>query len=242
MLSLTSSSTKTNPIAPWLNLATTFDLADYRRLINAKVFDPEAQRLIDQWNQTYQEIQFLYQRLEDNPSNQLSQLINVLWEENNQLAEDISRRFPEVAELFEIKRKDIATLQANIPEGTVLIQPVLLTNRRNVLNNIAIFVLTAKGPTQVTKVKIDPREFGELLTQYRQQLENPNEDSHEFDDNQKQLYDYLIRPVEGQIQTASPKQLAIIATGKLRYIPFETLYDSETEQFAPAFPPGRNNP
>lgn len=213
-----------------LNLATTFDLADYTRLINAKVRNPEAQRLIDQWNQTYQRIQFLYWRLEDNPSNQLSQRINDLWAENNQLAEDISRRFPEVAELFETKPVDIAKLKANIPEGTVLIQPVLLTNIENVPNNIAIFVLTANEPTQVTKVKIDPREFDKLLTQYRKQLENPREGSWEFGDNQKQLYDYLIRPVEAQIQAASPKQLAIIATGKLRYIPFETLYDREKEQ------------
>ncbi|MGK7903587.1 MAG: CHAT domain-containing protein, partial [Hormoscilla sp.] len=215
----------------WLNLATTFDLADYTRLKNAKVRNPEAQRLIDQWNQTYERIKLLYGRLEDNPSNQLSQQINDLWSENNKLAEDISRRFPEVAELFEIKRTDIAKLQANIPEGTVVIQPVLLTNIGNVPNNIAIFVLTANEPTQVTKVKIDPTEFDELLTQYRQQLENPLEDSHEFEDNQEQLYDYLIRPVEAQIQAASPKQLAIIATGKLRYIPFETLYNRETDQY-----------
>lgn len=215
----------------WLNLATTFDLADYTRLINAKVSNPEAQRLIDQWNKTYERIKFLYRRLEDNPSNQLSQQINVLWEENNKLAEDISRRFPEVAELFEIKRTEIAKLQANIPEDTVLIQPVLLTNIRDVPNNIAIFVLTANGPTQVTKVKIDSTEFDKLITQYRQQLQNPLEDSREFEDNQEQLYDYLIRPVEAQIQAASPKQLAIIATDKLRYIPFETLYDRETDQY-----------
>ncbi len=37
--------------------------------------------------------------------------------------------------------------------------------------------------------------------------------------------------MEAEIAAASPKQLAIIATGKLRYIPFETLYDAETDQY-----------
>ncbi len=34
--------------------------------------------------------------------------------------------------------------------------------------------------------------------------------------------------METEITAYSPKQLAIIATGKLRYIPFETLYDKES--------------
>lgn len=37
--------------------------------------------------------------------------------------------------------------------------------------------------------------------------------------------------METEITAYSPKQLAIIATGKLRYIPFETLYDKETDQY-----------
>ncbi|NER06459.1 MAG: CHAT domain-containing protein, partial [Okeania sp. SIO3C4] len=42
---------------------------------------------------------------------------------------------------------------------------------------------------------------------------------------------YLIRPMEAEIAAYSPKQLAIIATDKLRYIPFETLYDNQTDQY-----------
>ena len=35
----------------WANLATVADLADYTRLVNAKVANPEAQKAIDKWNQ-----------------------------------------------------------------------------------------------------------------------------------------------------------------------------------------------
>jgi tetratricopeptide (TPR) repeat protein len=34
----------------WVNIATTADLADYTRLINAKVANPQAQTAIDEWN------------------------------------------------------------------------------------------------------------------------------------------------------------------------------------------------
>ena len=47
----------------------------------------------------------------------------------------------------------------------------------------------------------------------------------------EQIYDILIRPIESEIQTISPENLAIIATGKLRYIPFEALSDPETGEF-----------
>lgn len=212
----------------WINRFTTFNLADYTRLINAKVGNPETQKSIDEWNQTYQLIQLLYRRLQDNPSDEVSEQINDLWAKNNQLADNISRRFPEVAELFETTPADIAKLQANIPEGTIVIQPILPTNITNVPNNIAIFILTANAPTQVTKVPINPADFDQLLTQYRLQLEDPLDDKH--DQSQEKLYDLLIRPIEAQIQAFSPKKLAIIATGKLRYIPFETFYDTKTKQ------------
>ncbi|HAX80773.1 MAG TPA: hypothetical protein DCY88_34285 [Cyanobacteria bacterium UBA11372] len=212
----------------WLNLTTTADLADFTRLIDAKVTDPQAQQAIDEWNQKNQQRQFLQQQLQNNFSEQLSQQFRALDEETNRQAEEISRRFPEVAELFETKRTDIAQLRASIPAGTVVIQPVLLTNVKNVPNTIAIFVLT-KDQLSIIKKPIDPAEFDRLFTQYREQLQNEKDAS--YIETGSKLYDILIRPVEDKIKAFSPKQVSIIATGKLRYIPFETLYDEQTDQF-----------
>jgi tetratricopeptide (TPR) repeat protein len=125
----------------WANLATTADLADYTRLINARVSNPQLQQLIDQWKQRNEQIQFLYRQNDSKPSDQLSQQINALQEQNNKLAEEI-RQFPEGAELFETKPTDIKLLRESIPEGTVVIQPILLTNVKNVPNTVAIFILT----------------------------------------------------------------------------------------------------
>ncbi|MEG4031917.1 CHAT domain-containing tetratricopeptide repeat protein, partial [Microcoleus sp. Pol8_C1] len=212
----------------WLNITTTADLADYTRLIDAKVTNPQAQTAIDEWNQKNQQLQFIRRQLEDKFSENLSRQMRELEAEVNRQAEQISRSFPEVAELFETTPKDIAQLKASISPGTAVIQPVLLTNATNVPNTIALFVLT-KDSLSVKKIPINPEEFDKLLTQYREQLQNTGDTN--FTVTGSKLYEILIRPVEDQIKATSAKQLSIIATGKLRYIPFETLYDEQNDEF-----------
>ena len=212
----------------WINLATTVDLADYARLINAKVANPQAQKALDEWNQKNKQLQPLRSQLQDKFSENLSRQMRELETEVNRKAEEISRQFPEVAELFETTPKDIAQLKASIAPDTVVIQPVLLTNVKNLPNTIALFVLT-KDSLSVKKIPIDPTEFDKLLTEHREQISS--DINSDYRETGGKLYDILIRPVEDQIQALSPKQLSIIATGKLRYIPFETLYDRQNRQF-----------
>ncbi len=52
-----------------------------------------------------------------------------------------------------------------------------------------------------------------------------------FIDTSAKLYDLLIKPIAAEIASHSPQALAIIPTGKLRYLPFETLKDQESNQF-----------
>ncbi|WP_333147122.1 CHAT domain-containing tetratricopeptide repeat protein [Microcoleus sp. B13-B6] len=209
----------------WVNIATTVDLADYTRLIDAKVANPQTQKAIDEWNHKNQQLQFLRRQLQDKFSENLSRQMRDLETEVYRTAEEIRQDFPEVAELFETTPKDIAQLKASIAPDTVVIQPVLLTN---VPNTVALFVLT-KDSLSVKKIPIDPAEFDKLLTQYREQLQNTGDTN--FIVTGSKLYDILIRPIEDQIKATSAKQLSIIATGKLRYIPFETLYDEQTDEF-----------
>lgn len=154
----------------WYYLATTFDLANYTHLINTKVKDSEAQKLIDQWQENYQRLQFIYAKI-DESSTLLYPQLNKLQLKNNQLAADVTKKYPEVAELFETTPEDIEKLKANIAPGTVVIQPALLNGIKS--NSIAIFVITRDQPTIVKQVPIDGKEFDRLLTEYRAQLENP---------------------------------------------------------------------
>jgi len=211
----------------WVNLTTTADLADYSRLINAKVANPQAQQAIEQWNQANRQLDELRQQLQQKFSPQLSGSINQLQAQTNQQAEDFARQFPEIAELFETKPADIANLQANIPPGTVIVQPVILTDVTNVPDTIALFVLTRDKLT-VKQQKLDPKVFNQLVTQYRTQLTTAS--SRKYQATSRNLYDILIRPIEAQIPS-NTKHLSIIATGKLRYIPFETLIDSKTGKY-----------
>ncbi len=212
----------------WVNLFTTADLADYTRLINAKVANPKAQQSLDALNQKNQQLRFFRQQLPDKFSEALSQQIRELEAQVYLEAEKISLHFPEVAELFEITPIDIKNLTSSIPTGTVVVQSVLLTNVKDMPNNIAFFIFT-KGKLSVIKKSINPTEFNELLTQYLKEVQN--EGDHSYAETGGKLYDILIRPIEDKIKALSPKQLSIIATGKLRHLPFETLYDSKTDQF-----------
>ncbi|MBD2606788.1 CHAT domain-containing protein [Scytonema hofmannii FACHB-248] len=211
----------------WVNLFTTFELADYNRLINAKVANSEAQQAINQWNQQNQQLESLRQQLQTDDSEALAQKIRQLEAQVYQQAEDISRKFPEVAELFETTPADINKLKSSIPAGTVVIQPVLLTNVNNIPDTLAIFVLT-KDKLNIIKNPIKSSEFDKLLTQYLKQIQDDSD--ADYVETSGKLYDILIRPVENAIKL-SDKQVSIIATGKLRYLPFETLKDSKTKQY-----------
>ena len=200
----------------WVNLATVADLADYSRLVNAQVANPEAQAAIKQWNQKNQELENLRKQLSQQFSPELSQQVNTLQEQLNQEAENIRNRFVEVADLFETKPEDILQLQANITPGTTVIQPVLLDK------NIALFMLT-KDKLKAIKIPIDPAKFDSLLTNTYTSLTNRY--TTNYLNSLQPLYDLLIRPIEREIAATKPKQISIIATGKLRYIPFEVLHD-----------------
>ena len=212
----------------WANLATVADLADYSRLVNAKVANPKAQKAIDQWNQKNIELESLRKQLQEKFTPELSQRVNQRQEQLNREGEDIRNRFTEAADLFETKRTDIAQLQASIQVGTTVIQPVLLTKIKNVPNTVALFIFTRDKLT-VKKIPVDPAKFDSLLKQTYTSLTNRFD--NQYLDGLETLYDLLIRPVEAEIQATNPKKLSFIATGKLRYIPFEALYDAKTDQY-----------
>jgi CHAT domain-containing protein/uncharacterized protein HemY len=199
----------------YANLATVADLADYSRLVNAKIANPEAQAAIDKWNQDNQQLENLRKDLQQKFSEQLSAKVNKLQEDLNKQAENIRKRFVEIADLFETKPTDIAQLQANISPETTVIQPVILNN------DIALFLLT-RDKIKVIKVPL-PAKFDDLLTKTSQSLSNRY--SENYLENLEELHKLLISPLEKEIQATKPKQISIIATGKLRYIPFEALYD-----------------
>ncbi|WNF14454.1 tetratricopeptide repeat protein [Microcystis aeruginosa] len=205
----------------WLNLATTADLADYNRLINAKVADPDAQKALDNWNTDNRQLEGMRRQLQDKFSEELAQQIRQFEEKVYKNAETIGEKYPEIAELFETKPTDIAQLQKNIAPDTLVIQPVLLRDK------VALFLVTRE---KLIVIQSDAKrdDFNQLVSQYHNQLADYK--NADYLVTGSKLYEILIRPIESQIATSSPKNIAIIATGQLRYIPFETLYDKKNDQ------------
>ncbi|CCI08024.1 CHAT domain-containing protein [Microcystis aeruginosa] len=205
----------------WLNLATTADLADYNRLINAKVADPDAQKALDNWNTDNRQLEGMRRQLQDKYSEELAQQIRQFEEKVYKNAEIIGQKYPEIAELFETKPTDIAQLQKNIAPDTLVIQPVPLRDK------VALFLVTRE---KLIVIQSDAKrdELNKLVSEYRTQLaDHKNSD---VDVTGGKLYEILIRSIESQIASSSPKNIAIIASGQLRYIPFETLYDKKNDQ------------
>ncbi|WP_318738530.1 CHAT domain-containing protein [Roseofilum sp. SID3] len=211
----------------WINRVTTYELADYTRLLGAKVENPEAQELIDEYNQRWQQIESLRRQLQLDSSDELSRRISTLETENIKLGEEIAQQFPEVADIFETTPTDIEQLQATIPAGTLVLQPVPLANVTNVPNTLALFLLT-RDSFQVVQTSLDVEQFNQLLDQYLEQLQDRSDTT--YTETSAELYNILIRPIESQINAYQPQHLSIIATGQLRYLPFETLYDEEGDQ------------
>ncbi len=205
----------------WLNLATTADLADYNRLINAKVADPDAQKALDNWNADNQQLEGMRRQLQDKYSEELAKEIRQFEEKVYKNAETIGDKYPEIAELFESKPTDIAQLQKNIAPDTLVIQPVPLRDE------VALFLVTRE---KLIVIQSDAKrnELNKLVSEYRTQLADRR--NADYFVTSSKLYEILIRPIESQIATNSPKNIAIIATEQLRYIPFETLYDKKNDQ------------
>jgi CHAT domain-containing protein/Tfp pilus assembly protein PilF len=214
----------------WANLSSTVDLADYNRIINAKVLNPQVQQEIENLDRQYQKLQSQFKSLSE--SGKFSDALADKFRDDeaklNRKRHNISSRFPEVAELFESTPRDITQLRASIPSGTTVIYPFLLTNVNDIPNTIAFFIITKEKVT-VVKKNINPSNFDSLLIETSQNIADRGGDN--YTNKLIELYNLLIRPIESQIQSTNPKQLSIIATGKLRYLPFEALYDSRTEQY-----------
>ncbi|MCA2654006.1 tetratricopeptide repeat protein [Microcystis sp. M061S2] len=211
----------------WANLSTTFDLVDYDRLAGTEgqVKNPVANQAYQEWKAQARQLEALRQELQTNFSDTLSQQVRQQEAALREQAEILVEKYPELADLLEITPTDLAQLQANLPANTTLLQPVLLTGTDNVEHTVALFILT-RTTLKVQQVPV-PKDLNERLQRYASQLES----DLEIVDRalSSQLYDLLIRPIEGQI--APNQTLAIIATGALQRIPFETLYDNQTQQY-----------
>jgi CHAT domain-containing protein/tetratricopeptide (TPR) repeat protein len=106
--------------------------------------------------------------------------------------------------------------------GSLIIMPVVLDNK--------IWILTISDGGLITRYEsnVDRLTLGKKVLELRQQLETPNSDIKTLQATSKQLYDWLIKPIEPTITAAKTPPKLIFALDRVtRYIPMGVLYDGQ---------------
>ncbi|MEW6496757.1 MAG: tetratricopeptide repeat protein, partial [Cyanobacteriota bacterium] len=74
---------------------------------------------------------------------------------------------------------------------------------------------------------IGQQQLGETVVKFRQLLQNPKSNISEVQATGKQLYDWLIKPLEAELKTNEIKNLVFSLDRVTRYIPMSALFDGE---------------
>lgn len=77
------------------------------------------------------------------------------------------------------------------------------------------------------EMPVGRQELGETSVQFRQLLQNKFSDTNEIKKTGKQLYDWLIKPIEGELKQNQIKHLVFSLDRVTRYIPMSVLFDGK---------------
>lgn len=162
--------------------------------------------------------------------NQLSQLLDqrdALTEQFNQKVQTIEKQvrdrksqddaFLDPKKLG-LKAKEIVEAQP----GTVLIYPLVLDDK--------IWLLWASkgGIVKTVEVpKVGQKQLAETVLKFRQLLQTPSSSITELQATGKQLYDWLILPIESELKENKIQNLVFSLDRAARYIPMSALFDGK---------------
>ncbi len=117
---------------------------------------------------------------------------------------------------------------------TAIFYPIILDDRLEVILKLPNQKLIHK-----TNV-VSGREAEQIITRMREYIVEPDR-SQQFKLASQQLYNWLIKPVETELQNSQIKTLVFIPDGSLRNIPMSALYDGQeylVQKYAIAISPG----
>ncbi|MEB3180424.1 MAG: CHAT domain-containing protein [Nostocaceae cyanobacterium] len=106
--------------------------------------------------------------------------------------------------------------------NTVLIYPLVLEDKISILwasRGVVVKSVEVKGVTQ--------KQLGETVFRFRELLENKDSDITELQTTGKQLYDWLIKPIEGELKKNKIENLVFALDRSTRYIPMSALFDGK---------------
>ncbi|MFB2896948.1 tetratricopeptide repeat protein [Aerosakkonemataceae cyanobacterium BLCC-F50] len=106
--------------------------------------------------------------------------------------------------------------------GTVLIYPFVVEDKTWLL------FAGEGGVLKSVEVPVSRRQLGETVLKFRQLLQQPNSNIEELKATSKQLYDWLIKPLESEIKGNKKVTNLVFSLDRVtRYIPMAALFDGE---------------
>ncbi|MEH2161750.1 MAG: tetratricopeptide repeat protein [Nostoc sp.] len=114
--------------------------------------------------------------------------------------------------------RNIADDLKRLQQNAVLLYPLILEDR------LELILATPGSPPIRRTVAVKRQDLNRAIVNFRSALQNPNMDAKK---PAKQLYDWLIKPLENDLQKADAKTIIYAPDGQLRYIPLAALYDGK---------------
>ncbi|MEM9218649.1 MAG: tetratricopeptide repeat protein [Cyanobacteria bacterium P01_F01_bin.150] len=189
--------------------------------------------------QVGQELQQLRQTLDRDRSPEDQQRIDTLVE----LQIDIKRQFRDFASLPEVQEW-IAELSQSISPivGNPTVDLAWLSQLRDELqqlnaaiiypfileDRLEIVITVPNSPPLRRTVQVPRTEVNGVIAEFRSKLGTR---ASGIEQDAGQLYDWLIRPIEADLQQAGVETLIYAPDGHLRYVPLAALWNRDTEQW-----------
>jgi CHAT domain-containing protein len=122
-------------------------------------------------------------------------------------------------EAIELKSfDDLRDNLAELEQNAVVLYPFVLDDR------LELILVTPYGPPINRTVPVERVELNRVIAEFRAALDSPSRDPRPA---AQQLYDWLIRPLEGDLAQAGAETLIYTPDSQLRYIPLAALHDGE---------------
>jgi len=156
---------------------------------------------------------------------QLDQLTRNFNQDTNTFRKTLQERLAKDPSLLEPEQvRNTADKIVTAEPGTILVYPLVLKDK------IRILLATRAGEKGVVfrtfETPVTQEQLWSKVSQFRTQLSNPN-DEKELKATSQELYNWLIKPLEGEIKDKNVHHLVFSLDRSTRYIPMAALFDGK---------------
>ena len=135
-------------------------------------------------------------------------------------------------ECVAMAREKVKRIDAALSPGTAVVYPIVLAQR-------TVLLLTYASGMEAVAVEVAEQQLNDAVAAFRHTLEKRT--TREYLLHARQLYDWLVKPIETSLSAHNIDTLVVIPGGALRTIPLAALHDGQQfliQKYAIATTPG----